>query len=172
MNTGIIPPMWGDFYDDWLNVAGLVLTIGGFMATLINVIRAKRAATRAQEAVDEVRGDILRIDMVTEFSSALKVMGEIKRLQRQKMWDFLPDRYTALRQSLNEVRGVDSDLPDHHKATLQSSIVTIRGIENQIEEALESRKDPPNVAKLNNTLSEQEDNLQAILTEIKTQIGA
>lgn len=139
----IMASMWGDITDDLLTLVSLGLTLIGFGFTIVNVLRAKRAAKAAQDAVDDVRGDILRIDTVAEFSSALRVMEEIKRLQRQKMWDILPDRYASLRQSLVEIRGANTDLPDHQKAALQSSIVTIRGIENQIEKALEPSEDTP-----------------------------
>lgn len=164
--------MWGDLTDDVLTILSLVLTIVGFGITIYNVVRAKRAAKYAQDAVDEVREDILRIDMVAEFSSALAAMDEIKRLHRQKAWDVLPDRYAALRRSLVEIRSANPNLPEHHKVALQSSIVRFRGFESQIEEALVLDEKPSNVAKLNETISEQVDDLQAILTEVKTQIGA
>lgn len=163
--------MWGDYTADLLSAVALLLTIVGFIITIYNVVRAKNAATKAQEAVSEVRDDILRIDMVSEFSAALAAMEEIKRLQRQKAWTILPDRYAALRRSLVEIKSANPDLPEHHKTDLQSSIVNLRGIERQIEDTLDSGKDPSNVTKLNDTISEQIDDLQTILTEVKTQIG-
>ncbi len=164
--------MWGDVTDDVLTLVGLGLTLIGFGLTFIGVWKAQSAATAAKDAVKDVRKDIQRIDAVAEISSALRVIEEIQRLQRQKKWDLLPDRYLTLRQSLIEIRGANADLTDDNKAALQSSIVIVRGIMDQVEETLESEADSPKVAKLNSTLSEQADDLQVILTEVRTQIGA
>ena len=168
----IILLMWGDFYDDWLSVAGLVLTVGGFIATLINVVRAKRAATRAQEAVDEVRNDIRYIEMVADVSRTVTAMEEITRLQREGAWSILPERYATLRKSLIEIRSANKNLPDEHKASLQNSIQLLKGVQRTVEEAVAANKEPKNVVRLNEVVFDQIDDLHGILTEVKIQIGA
>jgi prophage DNA circulation protein len=164
--------MWGGFIDDLLSASGLVLTVVGFIITIYNVVKAKSASEAAREATRDVRSKIIQIDMVAEFSAALATMDEIKRLQRQKAWPILPDRYSELRRSLVSIKSANPDLPEHHKANLQSAIVSLSRIESQIEETLDSGEDPSNITKLNDIVSDQTDNLQTILTEVKIQVGA
>ena len=157
---------------DWLSVLGLVVTLFGFVVTIYNVTRSRTAAEEANQAVAKVRQDILRIDMVAEFSAAIAAMDEVKRLQREEAWSVLPDRYAHLRKSLISIRSANNDLPERYMTTLQSSIQHFRGIETMIEESLAANDKPSNLARLNSIMSEQIDELHGILTEVKSQIGA
>lgn len=157
---------------DYLSVLGLFLTVIGFVATLYNVYRAKRAAQRAQEEVAKVRKDILRIDMVAEFSAALAAMEEIKRLHREGAWPVLPDRYAELRRTLISIKSAGSEMLDEHKTALQSSIQHFSSIERTVEKALSTEETPPDIPKLNSVVSRQIDHLQEVLTQVKNKIGA
>jgi hypothetical protein len=135
------------------------------------VKRSKRAAEQAQEAADSVRKDMLRVNTVSEFASVLAEMEEIKTLHRQNCWALLPHRYSTLRRSLIAIRAANPDLSDEQKGALQATIQYLASIERQVETSLANGGQPPNVPKLNATVSREIDKLQAVLVEIRNQIG-
>jgi hypothetical protein len=158
---------------DWLSFVGLVLTIIGFAITFLGVFRAASAADRAQAAVANVREDIQRTNLVATFTAAIAVMDEIKRLHRQRDWDYalLLDRYATIRKALVSVKSANPEMSNHHKTALQSSIQHFTDIEETVEQALATRTDPPDIPRLNRIVAEQADNVQEILAEVQAQIG-
>lgn len=158
---------WGDI----ASVIGLIITIISFIVILINVLRSKRAAEQAKIAVDQVRENLLKMNTIAEFSSALSSMDEIRRLHRQEAWAILPDRYSALKKSLISIKGSNPNMSDEYKKVIQSAIQIFSSIESEVETALSLKQSPQDVAKLNQAISKQIDKLQQILIEIKNQIG-
>ena len=153
------------------SIIGVIVAIIGFALTYWNVTRSKKAAQQAKEAADRVRTDMLRANTVGEFASVLAEMEEIKTLHRQSCWALLPHRYSTLRRSLIEIRAANPDLSDEHKVALQGTIQYLASIERQVETSLANGGQPPNVPKLNATVSREIDKLQAVLVEIRNQIG-
>ena len=143
------------------SVIGLLFVIIGFFVTVINVLRSKKASEKAEEA----------FDTITEFSSAISAMDEIKRLHRQKAWDILPDRYSFLRKSLISIKTTNPNMLKEYQSALQTAITNFSSIEDQVEKANLQKKSPPDIAKLNKVVSKQIDKLHQILTEIKNQIN-
>lgn len=82
------------------SVVGVMLSLLGFSVTVWNVVRSKRAAEQTEKAVKSVRDRLTAIDTIADFSSAIAIMDEIKRLHRQGAWVILPDRYSALKKAL------------------------------------------------------------------------
>ena len=53
------------------------------------------------------------METIIEFSSVVSVMEEIKHLQRHNAaWDILPDRCSAARRALIEIKGASPDLTE------------------------------------------------------------
>ena len=149
---------------DWASVLGVIIATVGFLVTIIKLLRLK-------SAVRKVREDVLRVETVAEFSAALSVMDEIKRLHRQQAWQILPDRYAHLRKALISIKTSYSDLEEEHKKALQSAIQIFRGIEKQVENALAKDSASLDVPKLNRLTSIQIDSLQEVLIKIQDKIG-
>lgn len=156
---------------DVASILGVIIAIIGFAVIIINVWRSKKTVQQATQTILKVREDMLRANTVAEFSSALTSMEELKKLHRQKAWELLPERYSALRKSLISIRGANPNLRDIHKAALQSAIQHFSGLEKQVEESLTTNGEPPNVAKINSIVSRQINRLQEVLVEIRNEIG-
>ena len=156
---------------DWASVLGVFIAVIGFFITIYKVLRLKSAAVIVQNAVEKVREDVLRVETVAEFSAALSVMDEIKRLHRQQAWQILPDRYSHLRKSLITIKTSYSELEEDQKIALQSAISIFSGIEKQVEDALAKNLNSLDVPKLNRLISKQIDSLQEVLIEIQDKIG-
>ena len=108
---------------------------------------------------------------MVDFSAAINIMEDIKRLHRLGKWEILLEKYPILRKTLISIRVTNPDLPDNQKTLLQDAIQHFSGIEEKVEKAIEENKTPENVSKLNNIVSRQIDSLLEVLEEIRYQIG-
>ncbi len=153
-----------------VNLIGLVITIAGFVVTIINVRKSKTAAEQAREATLKVREDIQRIDMVSDLSKALTIMEEIRRLHRERTWIILPDRYSELKRLLISIKATNINLSAQQKVTIQATIQHFTTIASEIEKALLEKKEP-NIPKLNTIIAKQVDELGEILVEVGKNIG-
>ena len=75
-----------EHYGDIASVVGLVITLVGFVATIINVRKAKRAAEDARQAAREAVSRIGSQLLVNEIGTALQLVREIDAACREKHW--------------------------------------------------------------------------------------
>ncbi len=150
---------------DWgaiASILALAIALIGFFITI-------RKVSRSEKAVKQVRDELRKIDTISDFSSAITTMVEIKRLHREKAWAILPDRYAELRESLISIKELNPTISDGKKKIIQSAIQNFRGLEEKIETCLYQKKDPEDVDKFNHLISRHIDKLQRILIEFKNQ---
>ena len=133
--------MWNEFIT-WVianhvgelaSIAGLIVTIVGFLYTLRNVKKSRMAAQDAKAAAEGVRQDMGRFDAVAELASAVTSIDEIKRHHRNAAWRILPDRYSALRKTLVSIRKSCTDLTKENQMALQRVITHLSNMEDQME---------------------------------------
>ena len=151
---------------DLTGVLGIVISLIGFWVTVAGVVRSHRAAEQAAAAARSARESIRLFDTVVDFSSAIATLEEIKRAHRQAAWSMLPDRYAAIRKLLITLRAANGDLSEGHLSLIQNAIANLQDIEASVERALIS-PGALKPAKFNALLSEDIDNLVAVLTELK-----
>src|SRR4051794_34857305 len=151
---------------DLASIAGVFITIVGFFLTLWNVWRSRSAAERAEIAANDARRMICSYETVAEFSSAITLMEEIKRLHRSRQLEMLPDRYAALRKTLIGVRRLAPSIQDSQDTKLQTATTTLTTIEGAIEKSIHGGSHP-DYARLNRLLSRDIDALHAVLIDIK-----
>lgn len=156
---------------DYASIVGLLITIVGFIYTLINVIKTRRASINAEKIALQVRADISKLDTVSLISTVISVMDEIKRLHRQGAWEILPERYSSIKKSLISIKSTYPELPLEHKKIIQSAISNFSSIEKQVETAIYQKTIPCDVDKLNILISRQVDKLQEIFIDVKNKIG-
>jgi len=161
----------GNNLGDWASILGVIIVFVGFFLAIYKIRRLKSTAEAVRNGVGKVREDVLRVKTVAEFSAALSVMDEIKRLHRQQAWQVLPDRYAHLRKALITIKTSNSDLEQEQKTALQGAIQIFSGIEGQVENALAKDIGSLDVPKLNRLISKQIDSLQEVLIEIQDKIG-
>ena len=157
----------------WSDVSGFVIAIVGFTATLFGVFRSKRAAVRAQEAAQSARDSIRLFDAITNFSTAISILEEIRRIHRQNDpagLATLPDRYASIRKHLILLRASPVALDDKQHTAIQAALVNLVDIEKRVERALAS-KNSINPAKINFIISGDIDNLLTVLTTLKVDQG-
>ena len=109
-----------------------------------------------------------RVNTVAEFSSAIAVMDEIKRLHRARAWDLVPDRYSVLRRLLASIQTLNPDLTDEQKAVLGGAVVQFRTMEHQVETARATdRFTELNLARFNRIATQQLDELDTVMLSVR-----
>lgn len=157
---------WGDV----ASVAGLAISLVGFAITIVSVLRSKSAAESAAQAANAARNSLLFVSSIAQLASALAVMDEIKRLQRESAWRVIPDRYAALRAKLIAIRSEAEHISDEHNLALQDAIGQLADLEQKVERALSRNATPPNPAKFNEIVSSLLDKLQVVLSALQRQL--
>lgn len=150
---------------DLASIAGVLISVVGFMLTAYNVSRSRKAAELARDAAQSAKNSIQTFETVVDLSAVIGMLEEIKRSHRNSQWALLPDRYAALRKTLISVRR-SRELSDQHASVLQAAIANLSDMENAVKRAL------PNVpndlhARFNALLSENIDELAGVLAELK-----
>jgi hypothetical protein len=148
---------WGNF-----------VTILGFIVTILTLLRTKTAAVAAQQAAEDTKAQLSRVNTLGEFSSAIAIMDEIKRLHRAGAWELVPDRYSVLRRLLASVQTLNPDLTIEQKTVLGSAIVQFRTMENKVEAARHARRlSDLNLARFNRVVAKQLDELDKVMLSIR-----
>jgi hypothetical protein len=156
---------------DLASIAGIAISIIGFLVTVWNVRRSKSAAERAEGAANEARRMIRDYETLSDFSAAIAIMEEIKRLHRFGQVDPLLDRYAALRKVLTEVRKMSPSVNSSMDQVIQSAVTTLATMEDQVERSRVSGA-APDFVRLNRALSREIDGLHAVFVEMKLADGS
>jgi hypothetical protein len=156
---------------DLASVAGVAISIVGFLVTVWNVRRSKSAAERAERAANDARRLIRDYETLSDFSAAIAIMEEIKRLHRIGQIEPLLDRYAALRKVLIEVRKMSPSVNQTMDETIQSAITTLSAMETQVERSRAAGA-IPDFVRLNRALSRDIDELHAVFVEMKLSDGS
>ncbi|MBZ0257778.1 hypothetical protein K8I31_17070 [bacterium] len=141
------------------SIIGVIITVGGFIWTLIY---AKAAQDAAREAVNEIQQSKTIVDV----STAIQVLEEVRRLHREKAWAILPDRYTVLKKALVVVLSENVDLSEEHKTTLTKIVKHISIVEDQIEQLIECEDKEVDIPMFNRVLSKALDKLNEMLAQL------
>ena len=157
--------------DSASSVVGLGLTAFGFSFTIWKVLAAKSAAVLAHQAASDAQEAISKYDTVAACSSAQAMLDEIKRHHRNEAWAVLPDRYSALRRILIEIRNVFPSLQADRQKSFQGMISHLSGMENEVEEHLVQGGQPPDFARLNRIISKDADELADVFISMRQDLG-
>jgi hypothetical protein len=78
---------------DVASILGIVVGLFGFILTLYQLSKVRTAAESADQAVNQVKGEILRINAVQDLTRAQGLLREIKTASRDSTTHhILPDR--------------------------------------------------------------------------------
>jgi len=159
-----------DFCNSWGNVAsvaGLLISLIGFIITIFVSLRAKRAAELASLAAEQAKAKILKQGTLFNFSSALAVMEDLVRLNRDKDWESILDRHSELGRILVELKDGSEGLSEEQLAIIQGCVQQLKIIENQIENHFSAGKPEPDIARMNRIVKNQITKLHGIATMLK-----
>lgn len=151
---------------DAISIFGTVITVLGFSITIWQVVLAKSAAQAAEVASANALDAVRRFDLVVEFSGLVAVLEEVRRLQRDRVWSALPERYSQARRLLVSARQVAKDLTDDQRERIQQAVVNFRDMEMLLQKANGDEQKIPR-DKMNLRLLEDIDEIVAIFQTLR-----
>ncbi len=169
-STEIVSALQAMSIGDMASVAGLIITLLGFAITIFKVSRVRAASDQVNEAVQKVREDLRLMESVSDFSSALSLLEDVKRLHRQNAWHLLPEKYSSLRKLLISIKSSTPSISDD-QSSIQAAISHLSTLERLVDEQSYSKESKVSVPKVNSLVSKQIDTLQEVLIRIKDRIG-
>jgi len=161
-------------YGDWASIFGVLISLFGFWITIVGVTRARSAARRAEQAARDTRKSIKLLDSVAEFATAITMIDEIKRLNRESAWRVIPDRFSALKRVLVNIRSGEPRLTDDQRRTIQKAVQDLADLESLVERAIESTKDSSeilDVPRINRVISGHADRLSEIVINLRDRVS-
>lgn len=154
-----------------VSLIGFPLGLIGLIFTFFEAHRSASASHSAQAAVRNFRRDLTRLTTISDFSKAISLVAEIKRLLLQQHLPPLVDRLSEMRGLLIAIRGANPDMTEAEKSVFQGCIVNSSQIENLVVQS-QAGGDAVDIPAVTQTVSADADSLHEILTQMKVQIGA
>lgn len=155
---------------DYAGILGLIVSIVGFVWTVRAAVSSRDAALQTKAAVQDMRNDLRRAETVSDFSTAVAIMEEIKRLHRLKSLELLPERYSQINKFLIGVRSANPLLTADELKIIQNAIAQFSALERLIEGCL-AKTTELDTAKVNGQVSKQLEAVHGLLVSMKTKIG-
>ncbi|MCK2165158.1 hypothetical protein [Thalassospira xiamenensis] len=149
------------------SLAGVLISVIGFGATLINLAKTSSAAKRAELAATKTQKSIRLFDTVADASKAVSMLEEAKRLNRAKEWKVLLDRLSDIKKILVAINIENSLLNDLQTRKIQSSVTQLATMEHVLEKAISESVDPDDPLQIARTISKQIEKVYAVLIELK-----
>jgi len=168
-----------------LSILGSVASVIGIPLALMSIRQARNAARRSEEEaraskeaslqarneVEKFRSELRLISTIIDFEKALALMDDIKSFIRHSNFTPVPDRIASLIVLLNTIRSPSMEVGNETERKIQESVVALRKIEDAIHRGSISQEKPKGLANFNRVISQQIDQLQPILIDLKSQIG-
>lgn len=164
------PTAWKSWSDQWGNYttfAGFLVSVVGFVWTIIFARGAISAARQAELAANDVKQSISRFDTVVKMTEAIAILNEIINDHRNEEWQRTLHRYQIIRTHLITIKAAGTDLLDTQRTKIGACHQQLSDIQAEIEQCLTSQTSPKKPLLLLRVLSEQHDNLVSILSEIR-----
>jgi len=158
---------WATAWGDSASVIGLGVSVLGFVLTIVAVLKSRSAATSAADAANRTKDLLVHSATIADFSAAVVIMQEIKRLHRAKAWPVLPDRYAMLREKLIGIRSSNPQMDESRMITIRKAEEKFADLERRVEKSLSDGTDPPNIGKFNDIVSAELDSLHEVLVSLK-----
>lgn len=158
---------WGDV----ASVVSVLITLVGFLWTLIALARSKSAAKRVAEAVADVQKQLSIQGLSVDLAALMSEIEEIKHLHRLGVWQAMPTRYTSVRKQLLTIKETCPVLTKSQKSSLQGVLQQMQAISDAVETALAAKRAPQDAASLTRIASAQGDKLTSVLLQIQQSNG-
>jgi hypothetical protein len=99
----MLSPYVAEHYGDLASVFGLLITFGGFAATIWNVRKTKAAAEEASKAARESLGRITSQILINEVGIVLQLVRDLDSACRDQRWVFALERSDDARTHLSRL---------------------------------------------------------------------
>jgi hypothetical protein len=124
------------WFSNWGNVTsviGVLISVVGFVYTVLLAREAVVASKAARKAADEAKKSVYNFDCIVQLTNAISLLEQIKESHRKSEWVQLPRLYSETRGSLVTLTGGVSRLDGVQKNVVASVLVHLNDIDEKIE---------------------------------------
>lgn len=120
------------------------------------------ASRRAQSAAEQAKSLLGQNAAIADLTQAIEQIQSLKELHATRQWERARDRYTPLRQLIQAARQRHPGLSTHEQEQLQTAIILITSMENEVGSALYDEKRENDTPRLFETLNDIQMNLEEV----------
>lgn len=148
----------------WLNVAGLMLTIAGFVVTFVQLRKTMSAAEAAQAEAKRIEGSLKRYDAAQDVSQAQYALRTARKHFGNKAWDDGAESYEDVRRALLSLKLNVSGIDPETVKQIEKAALYIAKLCERVDRGELSASVPAEVAKAKSLIRQHE--------QLVTEIGA
>jgi len=154
----------------WLAIAGLVLTLIGFAVTLVQLSKAKGAATAVEDEIKRIRESLSQYDAAQDIAKSSYALAATRRYLSNGAWQDVSDSYEDVRRGLVQVKG-SGNLTDADLLTqIGAASDYIQKLCSRIERGLERPPVIIDASKTRAMLRKHDELISAITTSIQRDV--
>lgn len=157
---------WGDT----ASVAGLVVSLVGFVIAIRQASRARTAAQRAELAANQIRSTIYGFDLLQNLTALTQILSEIVTLHRHAAWQAVVERYATARKFVVAIQAAGFAFSVKEKEVVASLRRQLAEMEKKVERVIVSENRPPDASRYNETIRQFQDDITQMTVRIRTKL--
>jgi hypothetical protein len=155
---------------DAVGVLGLIITIVGFILTIINIKRTKKIAVEARNAADKAVGAVNLYNELSDISSAISGMEEIIRKIHDGNFESIINNIMDVKKRLVSIKSSGNNINEDQRKLIQKTLSGLSNFSEQITNA-KRNKEEVKVEGVNKKMMNHMDVLVNILVTMKSVQG-
>jgi hypothetical protein len=158
----------GFLEDNWsglVGVAGVGVSLLGFVIAIAQIRRTRTAAQAAEGAARETRGALARNLTLGDLSGAREQIQRLKETHRAGDWQRALFTYPLLRRALADIKTRHGNLQAQHRVVIQTGIQELETMETEVEQYL-SNPTAIDVIRFNKSLTGVQTLLDGLMGEL------
>lgn len=156
----------------WLGLIGAIASVFGAFLTVKYSLRAADAAVAASQAAAETRKQVKSINLLADLSSALALVGDLRRRIDADSWEMVSERSQQIRLLISPLgRLVQEVCGESFGDTVGRIIVQMKVLGETSEKVRAEKIKEPSKAKLHSMLADQSEELVLVIAEVKERMG-
>lgn len=156
----------------WLGLLGFIASVLGAFLTVIYSARAAGAAEAASQAASETRKQVKSINLLADLSTALALLGDLRRRLDADSWEMVSERSQQVRLLISPLgRLVHEVCGDGFRESVGKIVVQMKVLGETSEKFRALKIKEPSKVKLHSMLADQSEDLVLIIAEVKERMG-
>jgi len=155
---------WGDT----ASVAGLVVSLVGFVIAIRQASRARTAAQRAEIAANQIRSTIYGFDLLQNLTALTQILSEIVTLHQHGAWQAVAERYVTARRLVVATRAAKFQFSVREKELMTSLLQQLAEMEEKVDGVIMKGNKPPEASRYNKRIRGHQDGITQMTVRVRT----
>ena len=158
---------WSSTWGDVATIAGIFVSLGGFIWAIKEARGARSASEAANSAASQTRGQIARYLQTVDLQRAIGLIERIKTLHDNDRWEGATELYQTLREMLSDVI---ARCPEN-QVSVREKLAAARTIVGEMENLVRRRARREISERQRSGLNKRLNDIQSNLEELASSVG-